>query len=201
MMKIIYIFCAVLLVNVSPVLAGDEQIKLLLAKPFLKADFTKIRQLKIMSRPFNTSGKMLFLPEKGLIWETLTPLHDILFISHDGVGQLDKGTNKLVKIDNPIVKSASTVFVTIISLDLDKIKQIFDINIAESVDGMQRYILFPKDENIKRAIKQIEIKGKKRVEKITILENGGDSTHVLFKNEQFNQDTFSQDELKLFEMM
>jgi len=201
MIKTIIISCLLLLVNISSVSAGDEQIKLLLAKPFLKADFSKIRQLKIMSRPFNTTGKVLFLPKKGLIWETLTPLRDVLFITHDGVGQLDKETNKLVKINNPIVKSASMVFVTIISLDLDKIKQIFDIKVAESVDGLQRYILFPKDENIKKAIKQIEIKGKQRIETIIISEHSGDSTQVLFKNEQFKQDAFTQDELKLFEMM
>ena len=201
MMKIILIFSLVFVMNISSASASDEQIKLLLAKPFLKADFTKIRKLKIMSRPFNTSGKVLFLPAKGLIWETNKPLRDVLFISSDGVGQLDKETNKRVMIDNPIVKSASTVFVTIISLDLEKIKQIFKINIAESINSVQRYILFPKDETIKKAIKQIEIKGKQRVEEIVILEHGGDSTHVLFNNEQFNQDAFTRDELNLFEMM
>ncbi len=201
MIKFILTSCLLFLIGISTVSADDNQIKLFLAEPFLKAEFTKIRKLKILSRPFTTSGKVLFLPEKGLVWETLKPIRDVLFIGYDGVGQLDKETSKLVKIDNPIVKSVSMVFVTIISLDLDKIKQVFDINMAESNHGKQKYILLPKDETIKKAIRQIEISGKKRVELINIIENGGDSTLVKFKNEKFRQDAFNRDELKLLEMM
>lgn len=182
-------------------ISNDEQIKLLLARPFVKAEFTKVRKLKIMSRPFTTSGKVLFLPEKGLVWETLKPVHDVLFISNSGVGQLDKESRKLIKINNQVVKSASKVFVSIISLDLKKIKKIFDIRVLGVTKGVHRYKLIPKDENIKKAIKQIEIKGKQRVEEILILENGGDSVQVLFRNEQFEQDAFTMDELKLLEMM
>ena len=205
MIKIIASICLVYTLNLpftaASDVSGDEQIKLLLARPFVKAEFIKVRKLKIMTRPFKTSGKVLFLAEKGLVWETLKPLRNVLFISNSGVGQLDIETKELVKIENPVVKSASIVFVSIISLDLGKIKKIFKIEVLELVNGVHRYKLLPKDESIKRAIKQIEIKGKQRVEEILILENSGDSIQVLFKNEQFEQDAFTADELKLLEMM
>ena len=60
--------------------ADEQEIKMLLAKPFVKAEFTKVRKLKILSRPFTTSGKILFLPEKGLVWQTLKPIEDTLFL-------------------------------------------------------------------------------------------------------------------------
>ncbi len=201
MMKTIVISFLIFFINVPLSLASDEQIKLFLAKPFLKAEFSKIRKLKILSRPFNTSGKVLFLSERGLVWETIIPLKDVLFISNHGVGYLDKDTNKRIEIDNPAVISASNVFISIISLDLNKIKKIFEIKVMGSTNGVQRYVLLPKDENLKKVIKEIKIKGKERVEEILILEISGDSTRVLFKNEKFEQDVFSRDERILLEML
>ncbi len=201
MSKSLVILSLIFVINMPLAMANDDQIKLLLARPFLKAEFSKVRKLKIMSRPFITSGKVLFLPERGLVWETVQPVRDVLFISADGVGYLDKETNKRVKIDNPVVISASNVFMSIISLDLNKIKEIFEIKVMAPVKGVQRYVLVPKENNLKKAIKEIEIKGRVRVEEILITENGGDSTSVIFKNEKFTKNAFSLDEQFLLEML
>jgi len=206
-MRLLFSFCMMLSVGLC--VAGDNgtaevdktQIKILLAKPFLKAEFIKTRTLKIMSRPFITSGKVLFLPDKGLIWETTQPVRDVLFISQKGVSQLDINTNKIVNIDNPIVKSASEVFVSIVSLDLNKINRLFDIKLLNSESGVHRYSLTPKDDNLKKAILSLEIRGRSRVEAILIREVGGDSTEVIFKDEQFDMDAFSPAELTLFKLM
>ena len=174
---------------------------MLLARPFVKAEFTKVRKLKILSRPFTTSGRILFLPEKGLVWQTLKPIEDTLLISLDGVSQIKKDNPNPIKIKNPVVKSASTVFITVLSLDLDRIKAIFTIQEGTLTKDKKSYTLVPKDETLKKVIQYIELSGKDRVERIHIQELSGDSTTVRLENETFDKSGFSSTERQLLELM
>jgi len=181
--------------------ADEQEIKMLLARPFVKAEFTKVRKLKILSRPFTTSGRILFLPEKGLVWQTLKPIEDTLLISLDGVSQIKKDNPNPIKIKNPVVKSASTVFITVLSLDLDRIKTIFTIQEGTLTKDKKSYTLVPKDETLKKVIQYIELSGKDRVERIHIQELSGDSTTVRLENETFDKSGFSSAERQLIELM
>lgn len=181
--------------------AGDEEIKMLLAKPFVKAEFTKVRKLKILSRPFTTSGKILFQVDKGLVWQTLHPIEDTLLIGLNGVSQVKKDKPDPVEINNPVVKSASTVFITILSLDLEKIKMIFEVKENVERKKITNYMLIPKDATLKKVIKYIELSGKDRVEKIYIEELNGDSTTVMLSNEIFNKSALLFSEIQLLELM
>ena len=181
--------------------ADEQEIKMLLAKPFVKAEFEKVRKLKILSKPFITTGKILFDPEKGLVWQSLKPIEDTLLIGFDGVSQLKEDKSEPVKIENPVVKSASEVFITILSLDLEKIKKIFDIKEETANSQGKLYKLTPKDETLKKVIKSIEMSGKERVERIYIEEHSGDSTLVNLSEEQFDRSALLPSELKLLELM
>ncbi|MGD8785531.1 MAG: outer membrane lipoprotein carrier protein LolA [Thioalkalispiraceae bacterium] len=201
MIKVLLSSSLFILLTTASTLADEQEIKMLLAKPFAKAEFTKIRKLQILSRPFTTSGKILFLPEKGLVWQTLQPIEDTLLIGLDGVSQLKEGQAEPVKIENPVVRSASTVFITILSLDLDKIKKIFKIKEQSTSSQIKNYTLVPKDETLKKVIKSIQLSGKERVEEIYIEEISGDFTLVKIHNEQFNKTALSPSELRLLELM
>ena len=179
----------------------NGQINILLTKPFNKAGFIKQRKFKLLSKPFYTKGVVLYSPDKGLIWDTKEPVRDVLFIGHKGISQLDTNTNRAVKIDNPVVKAASDVFVALVSLEMDKINRLFVIAGQTTKDGMTTIILQPKDENLKKAISTIEIRGSNRVKEIVIEETSGDSSKVTFSDEQFDNTGFSPAETELFQMM
>ena len=199
--KIFILISLGLLLLIPMAQADDQEIKLLLAKPFVKAEFTKLRQLKILSRPFTTSGKILFLPEKGLVWQTLKPIEDTLLISHAGVSQIKKNNPDPIKINNPVVKSASAVFITVLSLDLERIKTIFTVKEGNKIGQNKSYTLKPKDATLSKVIDYIELSGKERVEKIHIQEHSGDSTLVTIDNEVFESSKLSTAEQRLFELM
>lgn len=201
MKTLLTFFLMALLLTTTSTRASDQEIKLLLAKPFVKAEFKKVRKLKILSRPFVTSGKIFFQEDKGLVWQTLKPIEDTLLIGFSGVSQLKKDSPVPVKINNPIVKSASVVFITILSLDLEKIKKIFEITQnVDSKDG-KSYTLIPKDTTLKKVIKHIELSGKQRVETIYIEELSGDSTTVMLNNEIFDKSALLSSEIQLLELM
>jgi hypothetical protein len=181
--------------------ATDSEIEILLAKPFVKAEFSKSRKLKILSKPFNTSGKILFLPDKGLVWQTVKPIDDILLIGGNGISQMKKEGDTPVEITNPIVQSASRIFLSIFSLELDKIKEIFEIQKSKNMQDKSGYILIPKEESLRKIIKSIELSGKQRVEQIYIEEVSGDSTRVWLDNEQFDKSVLSASELSLLELL
>jgi hypothetical protein len=201
MKKILASFAVLLFFVATNACADEQEIRMLLARPFVKAEFEKVRKLKILSRPFITSGKIIFLPEKGLVWQTLKPIEDTLLIGLDGVSQLKQNDTNPVKINNPVVKSASKVFITILSLDLDKIKKIFSIREQTGETEIKTYILTPKDETLKKVIDHIVMSGKERVKKIYIEEKSGDSTLVILNNEMFDKSALSPSELHLLELM
>lgn len=179
----------------------DAEIKPFLEKPFVKVNFKKTRQLKILSRPFVTHGNIVFIPNKGLVWHTTKPIQDILLIGYNGVSQLKTPQDEPVKIDNPVIESASHVFISIFSLELDRIKASFDLKKLNPENGLTRYQLQAKDENIRKVIGRIIISGKDRVEHIFIEEHSGDTTQVDLTDHKNEKSVLTDVDNRLLGMM
>jgi hypothetical protein len=179
----------------------DAKIDELLQKPFIKADFKKERKLKILSKPFVTYGYMLFKPDKGVIWKTTQPIIDTILIAEEEIRQLDKipaGTQP-VPVNNPIMASASKMFLTILSLDKEKILSVFDYSVEKNANNIRYYKLVPKEEKLRQLVSAIKLSGQDRIDVIEIVEASGDSTTIYLSNEIFDKTKLNQEELALFE--
>jgi len=179
----------------------DREIEALLKKPFLKASFEKQRKLKILSKPFNTSGIILFLPDKGVIWQTQIPLIDTLVIKNNGEMLSVREDNQIQTPQNPFTGLASRIFLTLLSLDLEKIKQLFLIDKGVKQGELYSYILRPKEKQLANIIDKIVLSGKSRMENIDIIEKSGDSTLVNFSNEIFDMDKLTSLDKELLDLL
>lgn len=204
MTKNLFIFISFffsIILYMPDVYAKDDTIQQLLKQPFLKATFIKQRKLKILSRPFITSGVILFSRDKGVVWQTRTPLLDTLIIKNNGEIKYSQAGADTAAPQNPLAGSASRLFLAILSLDLDKIKEIFTINRGDKEGDVHHYILYPRDRNLAAIIEKIVLSGKSRMEKIDIIEKGGDSTTVSFSNEVFSESALNSADHKLLETL
>lgn len=181
--------------------ADDKTIAALLEKPFIKADFTKQRKLKILSKPFSSSGIILFSPETGVVWHTQKPLIDTLIIKN--TGEIRSLRNKDVNgmSDNPVIGSASKVFLTILSLKLEKIKELFFIENGGNDGDVYHYVLIPREQEFASIIEKIVLSGRTRMENIHIIEKSGDSTVVSFHNELFDRDRLNKNDHRLLDLL
>ena len=135
------------------------------------------------------------------MWPTEKPIEDILLIGYNEVSQLKTVDAEPVKIDNPVIESASNVFISIFSLELEKIKASFDIQKLATTNGLIRYQLQAKDENIRKVIGRIVISGKDRVEHIFIEEHSGDTTQVDLSGHQSAKSVLTDVDNRLLGMM
>lgn len=181
--------------------SNDKEIEILLKKPFLKASFEKQRKLKVLSRPFNTAGIILFQPDKGVIWQTRTPLTDTLVIKNNGEMLSVKENSRIQAPNNPFAGLASRIFLTLLSLDLEKIKQLFLIEKGIKQGELYSYILRPKEQQLANIIDKIILSGKSRMENIDIIEKSGDSTLVIFSNEIFDTDKLTSLDKELLDLL
>ena len=195
----LFIFAFFLLSQAS--VANDKEIEALLKKPFLKASFVKQRKLKILSKPFNTAGIILFMPEKGVVWQTQKPLIDTLVIKNNGEMLSVKENNLPQAPNNPFIGLASRIFLTLLSLDLGKIQQLFLIEKGDKQGDLYSYTLRPKDQQLSNIIDRIVLSGKVRMENIHIIEKSGDSTLVNFSNELFDMDKLTSFDKELLDSL
>ena len=166
----------------------DAELQPLLREPFIKASFVKTRQLKVLSRPFVTSGVLLFAPGKGVVWHTTHPIEDIVLINESGIKSVSERQDALAKnmSQNPVMKSVARLFIALFSLDLDRIKQEFEIVSASKDSSGMIYSLRTKDRTLSSIIEEISLRGQNRVNEIDIKENSGDSTTIKLSNELFD---------------
>lgn len=193
--------CIALLASVATgtVGAADEQLQTLLHKPFVKAEFVKERKLKVLSRPFVTSGILLFEPGKGVIWHTTQPVEDIVLINDAGIKNIGATQDALSAnlAQNPVMKGVARLFLALFSLDPDSLRREFDIAPVTPAVTALHYRLVVRDSNLAAFIGEIQLRGEERISEIHINEKSGDSTVIKLSNEMFDRQGLSNREREL----
>ena len=91
------------------------------------------------------------------------------------------------------------MFLTILSLDKEKILSVFDYSVEKNAINIRYYKLVPKEEKLRQLVSAIKLSGQDRIDVIEIVEASGDSTTIYLSNEIFDKTKLNQEELALFE--
>ena len=139
----------------------------------IKGSFTQTKSIVNFKKPIITSGDYEF-KNNELFWNITKPIQSNTKINKDGIYNL---------IGNSWVKSEArydkSLFLSIIHLDFDALKNDFDIAIQG--DESSWYIfLQPKSYWIKKIFSSIKVKGAKKIENIEINEQNGDISQIEF---------------------
>lgn len=125
--------------------------------------------IKGFEKPILSNGNFQ-IKNKELFWNTKEPIKSNIKINSEGVFELAP-KKKWVKIRDSMFDKE--MFLAIFRLDLDKLKDDFDINLKGSKDDWQ-INLKPKSTIFKQIFDAIRIKGGKFVSEIYIKQANGD---------------------------
>ncbi|MCP4121062.1 MAG: outer membrane lipoprotein carrier protein LolA [Bacteroidetes bacterium] len=156
----------------------------------LKGDFTQVKNLVFMESSIRSTGTFEYRNNNHILWKYLDPYEYTIEIA-DGKLTMDDGKNRN-EIDMNSTKSfrsMNDLFFKSIKGDVLGTDNIYDFSISEQANT---YILMlePNGNDISIFISSIELvfdKATMLVTNVTLNEQSGDSTELLFSNHRVNE--------------
>jgi hypothetical protein len=158
--------------------------KLLRAAKCIRADFAEEKAIKVLKRPVQSNGSLIFSGKLGLYRATQTPFVQELLVTSRGIAQRD-ASGKVESMDvekMPLAKGFIDAFLLVFSGDDKALAADFDL-FFEGEEGAWTLGFVPKKKPLSRFIKSLVVQGKRGVlESLTVLEVNGDQTSTRFGN-------------------
>ncbi len=154
----------------------------LLKSEMLRAEFYQEKNLRALSRPLVSRGKLLFVAGEGVLWQVVEPFTVAVLIRSDEViewnseGEVTRSNTG----SNPVFRALSEIILGTLSGDTKFLGQLFDLSPAASEGGWQ-LLLQPKSKQLAAAVLNIKILGDRFVEEVQVSEAKGDTTVLQFR--------------------
>lgn len=153
------------------------------------ASFEQIKQLKALSRPLKSSGKLWLSSKQQLVWQMQKPIKSTLVLDGAEVTQFDKSDQKLQTPNNAIIGKISQVFLNLIKGDFNQLETNFEANL-ECQGEHWKLSLYPKEKTFENLFSHLSIEGETYLSQIVIEEKRGDLT-ILQLSRPENKKTFN----------
>jgi outer membrane lipoprotein-sorting protein len=162
------------------------------------ADFVQEKHLRILDRPFISTGRFYFQAPDSIRWEYMSPVHSILLVDH-GI------TKHYVKTEKGFEEDKSAMFQPIMQFVFQEIglwiRGRFSDDPVFRIDkgAKNRISLIPKDKGMSMMIKRIELDFSSKpgiINSIMIIEGDGSYTIMKFirvsRNVRIDKKLFSE---------
>ena len=152
----------------------------------LFAKFEEEKKVLILQRPLRSTGQLIFLPQKGLYRQLVTPFQQELLITTTAVQQRDyHGRVETMALDKlPFAKALVEGLLTVFSGSWESIHSHFQVYFF-SADPQWKLGLIPKHTMMSQIISCIILEGEKhQVLSLWVHETNGDITHDRFTDSQ-----------------
>jgi outer membrane lipoprotein-sorting protein len=145
----------------------------------LQAQFRQVKQIRGFRTSMVSTGKLVVVTNKGMLWITESPSASTLKITPNGMVENRGGTN--TNIDNgPSTKTINTIFSSVLTGNFGVLEQYFNITGSAQSKGAWNLNLIPNSPNMKQAIMQIQVSGARYVQSVRISEANGDQSVITF---------------------
>ncbi len=148
----------------------------------LLANFAEEKKVLILQRPLRSTGQVIYLPQKGLYRQLVTPFQQELLITTTAVHQRSyQGSVETMALDKlPFAKAFVEGFLTVFSGSWESIHTHFQVYFF-SADPQWTLGLIPKHPMMARLISCIILEGEThQVLSLWVHESNGDITHDRF---------------------
>lgn len=168
----------------TPVQAADSltAIREMLAKEALIcAEFTQSKQMRALTRPLVSTGRLIFVARKGVLWQVRHPFATRILIKQDALIKWnDDGAAERISFGQaPIFRALSQVFLAVFDGDIEPLRESFKID-SDVTGSLWRLTLVPLDSRFAAIIATIRVSGGRYVEELLIQEGRGDRTLIRF---------------------
>jgi hypothetical protein len=149
----------------------------------LCANFDQAKILKVLTHPLNSKGRIVFVAEKGVLWQVIKPFPAKVLVKETELIKWEEdGTAKRLGYEqSPLFHTLTKVFLSFFAGDMSKLKAVFVAAPIKTVKGW-RVSLIPKDKKLAKVISRIEVGGGQFVENVQIDEARSDKTLIQFSD-------------------
>lgn len=148
----------------------------------VRAEFMQTQSLAAMQKPLVSTGSLVFLRGRGMIWRIATPYQAIYRITADGISEIDaQGVRKPAANPNGMrgMSQISRMLNAMLGGDLSALYSQFDVMPSGSLLQWQ-LLLTPNQPQLAQAVKQLVLRGGEHLQNIHIVLENGDSIQIEF---------------------
>ncbi len=161
--------------------------KQLSAHRTVQGDVQQKRYLRSLAQPLLSQGKFVMQADKGLLWQTLTPIASTIRITPEGMMQKDAAGNwQPLQQQGAGGKSQIRLFMDLLSGNTRALSGQFEQSLQGTADQWT-LTLTPSSSMLKQIFRQITIAGGQTVNQVTLNETQGDRSEILFSDLRINQ--------------
>lgn len=154
----------------------------------LSTDFVQYKHLDFLSKDIESSGKMVFVAPNLLQWQYKKPYNYSIIFKNGKILINDEGKKSAVDVGNSkLFGKINKLIAGSVSGDMFDYKEFTISYFKNKTNTIARFI--PKDANLKKYIKQIELtfdKDDATVIQVRLLESSEDYTRIVLKNKVLN---------------
>ena len=148
----------------------------------VRAEFTQRRENPDLAEPQVSTGDLLFVIGKGMMWHTRAPYEDTLVLTGGDTRRLNaQGKLERVRDGNRGVSQVSGMLQGLLAGKTDEAARQFTITAEGSVDNWTLHFV-PKQARVARVLAGITLKGDAFLESIDVNLASGERTAISFAN-------------------
>ncbi len=157
----------------------------------IEAEFTQHKHLRILARPFLSSGRFFFQKPDSIRWEYLDPVKSVLLMHRGKIRRYTLGSRGMVEDASQALSSMQVVVQEIGLWSQGRFAESAYFKVEIAAGPEVKIILTPKEEAFTAFIGRIEITPsaarKGVIDTVTIVESEGNETVIRFKNVKINE--------------
>ncbi|MGN6653038.1 outer membrane lipoprotein carrier protein LolA [Trinickia sp.] len=169
----------------------------LAGKAGVRAQFRQTQTLAALSAPLVSTGTLVFVRDRGVIWRTEAPYRVTYVIGDTGVTKIDaSGSRATHGASRGGMAQVSLMMRAMLGGDLSALYSQFDVA-ASGTPARWRLTLTPNQPQLAQALKTLRMEGGMFLNTLEMTAAGGDTTRIEFSGSE-GIDTLSPAELALF---
>lgn len=154
--------------------------------PFMRVDFVQKKKIKGLNKEFISSGKLIFVAEKGMFWQVQKPFEDTFVFTKTGLIQFDDSKKKkqLPSSKHPFFKQLTKAFTAAFAGNPKELQKLFTVFYTSKESNAWVLGLKPKNANnsspMNDFMTEMILSGDQYLKRISLKEANGDSTQIDF---------------------
>ena len=164
----------------------------------LRGNYSQTRQIADLSRPIISSGRFL-LSESGLQWQQEKPFDNVIVADGKRVAErmADGPVKSVDSSRQPVVVAISRIFLDMFRGRHADLEDNFTVQFEQHSETWE-IGLTPTRSPLSRAIKQITLKGRERIDQISVSSGVSDQMTIRFFDLQTSPEQLTEHEIELY---
>ena len=120
---------------------------------------------------------------RGVIWQTREPFPSTVVVTRERVVEQAPDGATSVLLDgagSPGAALVNALLLALVAGDLDALARGFEVTAGDAPAGGWALLLVPRDARLRQVLERIELGGDRHVERVELLERGGDRSRIVF---------------------